>query len=161
MDKFNEKSESGCCQRFDPAPWDEKEAVFDNRLFIKNKVLAIFNIPLNLGQIIVKNIEKIEKSKALLDKPIMLYDCKSLFSADVYTGVARDVEGAEMVKISGKFLTKVFEGEYKDMGGWIKQMKEYVASKGKELKKMYFFYTTCPSCAKFYGKNYTVILAQI
>jgi hypothetical protein len=26
---------------------------------------------------------------------------------------------------------------------------------------MYFFYTTCPKCAKKYGKNYVVILAQI
>jgi len=40
-------------------------------------------------------------------------------------------------------------------------MKGYVTSKGKELKKMYFFYTTCPKCAEFYGKNYTVVLAQV
>jgi hypothetical protein len=40
-------------------------------------------------------------------------------------------------------------------------MKEYVTSKANEIKKMYFFYTTCPKCAKVYGKNYTVILAQI
>jgi len=26
---------------------------------------------------------------------------------------------------------------------------------------MYFFYTTCPKCAEFYGKNYTVILAKV
>ncbi|MHC4509420.1 MAG: hydrolase [Planctomycetota bacterium] len=26
---------------------------------------------------------------------------------------------------------------------------------------MYFFYTTCPKCAKVYGKNYTVLLAKI
>ena len=40
-------------------------------------------------------------------------------------------------------------------------MKRYVKSQGKELKKMYFFYTTCPACAKVYGKNYTVILAAV
>jgi len=26
---------------------------------------------------------------------------------------------------------------------------------------MYFFYTTCPKCAKKYGKNYVVILAEV
>jgi hypothetical protein len=66
-----------------------------------------------------------------------------------------------MVKISGTFLSKVFEGDYKSIGKWIKEMQEYVKSKGKEIKKMYFFYTTCPACAKYYGKNYTVILAEV
>ncbi|HEX7576218.1 MAG TPA: hydrolase [Candidatus Methanoperedens sp.] len=71
------------------------------------------------------------------------------------------IPGAQMEKISGTFLTKVFEGPYKNAGKWAKEMKGYVSSKGKELKKMYFFYTTCPKCAEFYGKNYTVVLARI
>ena len=66
-----------------------------------------------------------------------------------------------MTKISGTFLSKVFEGHYKDAGKWAKEMKDYVNSKGKKIKKLYFFYTTCPRCAKAYGKNYTVILAKI
>jgi hypothetical protein len=40
-------------------------------------------------------------------------------------------------------------------------MLEYVKSKGKTMKRMYFFYTTCPACAKAYGKNYVVILAEV
>lgn len=40
-------------------------------------------------------------------------------------------------------------------------MKDYVASKDKSLQKLYFFYTTCPKCAKHYGKNYVVLLAQV
>jgi len=44
---------------------------------------------------------------------------------------------------------------------WIKEMNGYVKSKGKELKKLYFYYTACPKCAKKYGKNYVVLLAQI
>jgi len=43
----------------------------------------------------------------------------------------------------------------------MKEMQDFVKSRGKELKKVYFFYTTCPRCAKFYGKNYTVILAEV
>jgi len=59
------------------------------------------------------------------------------------------------------FLSKVFGGQYKDMKKWISGMAGFVKSRGKETKKLYFFYTTCPKCAKFYGKNYVVILAQI
>ena len=65
-----------------------------------------------------------------------------------------------MESISGTFLTKVFEGPYKDAGKWVKEMQAYVKSKGSEVGKMYFYYTTCPKCAKVYGKNYTVVLAK-
>ncbi|MCX6013554.1 MAG: hypothetical protein NTV30_09165 [Chloroflexi bacterium] len=40
-------------------------------------------------------------------------------------------------------------------------MKKYVESKGKTMGEMYSFYTTCPACAKVYGKNYTVLLAKV
>ena len=40
-------------------------------------------------------------------------------------------------------------------------MKKYVAAKGKALRKLYFYYTTCPKCAAKYGKNYVVLLAQV
>ena len=33
--------------------------------------------------------------------------------------------------------------------------------KGKEIKKMFTYYTMCPKCAAHYGKNYVVILAQV
>jgi hypothetical protein len=47
------------------------------------------------------------------------------------------------------------------MRKWIETMEAFVAAKGKTLRKLYFYYTTCPKCAKKYGKNYVVILAQI
>ncbi len=88
-------------------------------------------------------------------------DENSLWGADVYIAVSKAVPGAEMARISGTFLTKVFEGPYKNVRNWVKEMMRYVQSKGKGLRKLYFFYTTCPKCAKFYGKNYTVLLAQV
>ena len=44
---------------------------------------------------------------------------------------------------------------------WIKEMAEYVAEKGKTVKKYYFYYTTCPKCAKTYGHNYVVAFAKV
>ena len=66
-----------------------------------------------------------------------------------------------MASISGTFLCKVFEGPYRNMRKWIEEMKAFVLSKGRSLQKLYFFYTTCPKCAKKYGRNYVVILAQV
>jgi hypothetical protein len=91
----------------------------------------------------------------------MLSDEKSLWGSDVYIAVGKDVPGVEMTKISGNYLSKVFEGPFSSVGKWVKQMNEYVKVKGKEAKKLLFFYTTCPKCAKYYGKNYVVILAQV
>ena len=161
MDKLYEPPETGCCPRFDPGPWDEKEITFQDKLFIKDQVRSFLHIPLNFGKVMVKNMEIIKRADALEATPVMLSDEKSLWGADIYIAVTKEVPGAEMARISGTFLTKVFEGPYKDIRKWIKEMKDYVKSKNRELGKMYFFYTTCPRCAQVYGKNYTVILAKI
>ena len=161
MDKLYEDSETGCCPRFDPKPWDGKEMTFKDKLFVKDHVKSFLHIPLNFGKVVVRNMEKIQQANALMPEPLMLSDEKSLWGADIYIAVSKEVPGAEMVRISGTFLTKVFEGPYKNAGKWAQEMKAYVRSKAKEIQKVYFFYTTCPKCAEYYGKNYTVILAKI
>ena len=161
MEKSYDNSETGCCPKFNPEPWDEKEVTFQDKLFVKDRVTSLFHIPLNFGKVMVRNMEKIQAANAVAPEPVVLSDEKSLWGADVYIAVSKDVPGAEMTKISGTFLTKVFEGPYKDIREWIEEMKAYVESKAKEMKKMYFFYTTCPKCAQVYGKNYIVILAQV
>ncbi len=160
MEKLHD-SETGCCPRFDPGPWDEKEVTFQDKLFVKDRVRSFFHIPLNFGKVMVKNMEMIQKADALVPLPLMLSDENSLWGADVYIAVAREIPGAKTAKISGTFLTKVFEGHYKNAGKWAKEMKVYVQAKKRNMEKMYFFYTTCPKCAEYYGKNYTVILAKV
>lgn len=160
MDKIYD-SETGCCPRFNPEPWDEKEHTFDNKIFIKDRVKSIFHIPVNFGKVMVRNMEKIVNAKALPPAPFMLSDENSLWGSDLYIEVSKEIPDSEMACISGKFLTKVFEGPYKNIRSWIKQMQDFVASRGKKAQKLYFFYTTCPKCAKYYGKNYIVLVAQI
>ena len=161
MNTQNEVNETGCCPRFNPAMWDEKEITWTEKLFVKDKVRSFLHIPLNFGQVMVRNMEKIQKAGATAKEIIVLSDEKSMWGSDVYIAVEKDFPGSGSVKISGTFLTKVFEGPYKDMGKCIKEMNSFVTSKGKPAKKTYLFYTTCPKCAKVYGKNYVVILAEV
>ena len=161
MDKLYEESETGCCPRFEPAPWDEKEITWQDKLFLKDHVISFFRIPLNMNKLMVKNMEKIKNANALSPVPMAITDEKSMWGADIYIAVSKEVPGSEMTKISGTFLSKVFEGSYKNAGKWVKEMKNFVDSKGKELKNLYFFYTTCPKCAEYYGKNYVVLLAKV
>lgn len=152
---------TGCCEPFDPEPWQEKEIIWQDKIFVKDHVISFLHIPLNFGQKVVKNVKLIDKAGARPSYQLMLTDEKSLWGADIYIDVSKEVPGAEMVTLSGTFLTKVFEGPYQNVGKWAKEMLEYVKSKGKEMKKLYFSYTTCPRCAKAYGKNYVVLFARI
>ena len=108
-----------------------------------------------------RNVEPIHAAEAFPETVVVLSDENSLWGADVYIEVTKDIQGVNMASISGTFLSKVFEGPYRDMRKWIEEMKTFVQSNGKDLQKLYFFYTTCPKCAKKYGKNYVAILAQV
>lgn len=160
-DKLYEQAETGCCPRFHPEPWDGKKITFEDKLFLKDRVRSFLHIPLNMGRVMVKNMARIQEADALAPEPLMLSDEKSLWGSDIYIAVNKEVPGAKMTRISGTYLTKVFEGPYSKTGQWVKEMKAYVESEGEELKDLYFFYTTCPACAKAYGKNYTVLLAAV
>ena len=155
------KSEDTCCPPFDPQPWDQSEIRWEEKTFVKDRVRCFFHIPINFGGVMKRNVALIEAAEAKAADMIVLADEDSPWGADVYISVAKDVPGARMASISGSFLSKVFEGPYKDVGRWMKQMNEHVESQGKKPSKIYTYYTTCPICAKKYGKNYVVLLAQI
>jgi hypothetical protein len=152
---------TGCCEPFNPKPWEEKEITWKDKIFVKDHVVSFLHIPLNFGQKVVKNMKLIETANAKAKYQLMLTDEKSLWDSDIYIDVAKKVPSAQMTTLSGTFLTKVFEGPYRNAGRWAKEMEKYVSSKNKKLKKLYFSYTTCPKCAKAYGKNYVILFAQI
>jgi hypothetical protein len=158
---MSNKKTDECCSRFDPKPWDEVTLTWEGKRFVRDRVISFFHIPLNYGAVMTRNIAAIEAVGARPGSMIVLTDENSLWGADVYLEVTKDVPGARMATLSGTFLSKVFEGPYSNMRTWIEEMKAFVQGKGKGLQKMYFFYTTCPKCAKKYGKNYVAILAQV
>jgi len=152
---------TGCCEPFDPNPWDEKEIVWKDKIFVKDHVKSFMHVPINMGKVITRNMALIEKADAKAPHQLMLTDENSSWGSDIYIDVSKYVPDAQMAKLSGQFLTKVYEGPFKDTGKWIQEMNKFVKSKGKEIIKLYFSYTTCPKCAKAYGKNYVVLFAQI
>ena len=156
-----EDGETGCCPRFDPKKWDKKKVTWKGKLFIKDKVFSLFHIPLNFGSVMERNMKKLRDAKAVPDDIMVLSDEASLFHTNVYISTKRAIPGVHDVKVSGVFLTRVFEGQFKNMSKWVKEMEEYVKLEKQEIKHMYFYYTTCPECAKAYGKNYVVLFAEI
>lgn len=150
-----------CCPRFNPESWNEKIITWEGKRFVQDHVVSLFHIPLNYGAVMERCDRMTRAAGARTDSRVILTDENSLWGADVYVEVSKDVPDAKMTSISGTFMTKVFEGPYRNMRVWIDEMKAYVAANGKSTRKMYFYYTTCPKCAKKYGKNYVVILAEV
>lgn len=150
-----------CCPRFNPVPWDEQEVTWLNKRFVRDRVTSLFHLPLNYGAVMTRNDKLIRAADAYPATMLTLTDENSLWGADVYIEVSKDIANAHMASLSGTFLTKVFEGPFRNMRVWIEEMQAYVAAKGQRAKKLYFYYTTCPKCAKKYGENYVVILAEV
>lgn len=159
---MNMNTETGCCPKFEPELWDEKIFEFDDLIFAKAYTKSIFYMPLNMGKVMTNSMKLIDASSAQPnDKYLILSHDISPWKCEQYFLVTKDVYGMEMVKLKGSFMAKVFEGEFKEVPNWMKEMKSFLIDKGIEAGEMYSFYTTCPKCAKHYGKNYVVLFAKM
>lgn len=163
LPKMNmDNSQTGCCPKFDDKPWNEQMLTFQNKRFAKVSTKSIWYIPINMDRVMSKAMAAIEAEKAQSpDHYLMLSQDTSPWRCDQYFMVEKDVPGMEMVNLTGAFLTKTFEGPYQDVPKWIKEMEKYVVAQGKTMKEIYYFCTTCPKCAKTYGKNHVVLFAQV
>lgn len=154
-------NEKECCPKFDPTPWEGREIVWEGKRFLKEKVCCFFYIPLNFGGAMTRLMKKVNKVNAQTPENLCLSDQVSKWRMDLYLAVDQEVEGAENVIFNGKFVTKVYEGDFREVGKWMADAKQAAEVNGQMVIKQYMWYTTCPKCAKKYGKNYVVIFSQI
>jgi hypothetical protein len=160
-----EKETTTCCPEFDPTLWDDQTHKWQEKLFIKDTVPQLFHIPLpwKMNQTISRMWNKARETNAapdLKDFLMLAYD-PSPWKSEFYLSVTKEIPGTENTKLTGTFLSKVFDGPYNAVPKWIQEMDQFVAAKGKTTQKYYFYYTTCPKCAKKYGHNYVVAFVQI
>ena len=155
------KSNEICCPEFDPTVWDDKSIEWTDKKFIKERVPTFFFMPLNFGSKMKKLDKQVSNAGAVISDNLCLSDHTSKWNMDLYLAVDKDIPGAVNTTLSGKFFSKVYEGHFRDTGKWCKDYESIVESKGQKVMKWYMWYTTCPKCAKKYGKNYTVIISQV
>lgn len=157
------QNSSQCCPEFNVDKWNEKEMIWNDKLFIKGNVISFFHIPLNIGSVMTKMWNKIKKAEAepSIDEFLLLCYSASAFKTEVYMNVTKEIPGEKSLKISGTFYTKVFDGPYQKVPEFIKEMEAYVALKEKLVKKIYIQYAYCPKCSKTYGHNYMVLFAEV
>jgi len=152
---------TNCCPRFKPEPWEGQELHLENKPFVKASTVSLFHVPLNMGSVFARTWNAIKDAHAENGGFLVLSHEDSAWHAEHLFAVSKAVAGAEMSNLSGDFLTKVFEGPYANARGWSEDMRRYVERRGRVLDTLYFFYTTCPKCAKYYGKNYVVGVAKV
>ncbi len=160
---MEQKTKTGdiCCPEFNPEPWDKKLTEWKNKRFIKDHVRTFFYIPVNFGSTMSRLDKKLKQASAGNPDWLCLSDQTSKWNMDVYVAVDREIPDAENIMINGTFVSKVYEGSYREISNWQKDFDAYCSEGGYKALKNYLWYTTCPKCAKKYGKNYVVNVAQI
>lgn len=153
---------TGCCPRFHPEPWEGHEFSLEGLTFLRTTTRSFLYLPLNMGSVMARTQKVIADAGATpTDRYLMLSRDTSLWGAEHYLLTNGPVPGHEAQSLHGSFHTRVFEGSYSQMGSWYKQMERDLTERGLPLTEVYAFYTTCPNCAKAYGKNYVVLMAKV
>lgn len=150
-----------CCPPFDPAPWDDKVLHWDNKLFVKARVFTLFYVPINFGATMKRLNACVEEALATIPDWLCLSDHTSKWNMDLFLAVDKEIPTLENVRLSGNYYCRVYEGNYNETGKWMVDFEKHCEGNAYQIKKMYMWYTTCPKCAKKYGKNFTVILSKI
>ncbi|MEO0616278.1 MAG: hydrolase [Pseudomonadota bacterium] len=153
---------TGCCPRFNPEPWRDVSLEFKDKRFVRATTSSLFHIPVNMGRVFQKTFAAIESANALPEHEfIVLSRDLSPWRAEHLFAATGEVPGLDSVHMSGTYETQVFEGAYKLAPKWQAQLRSRLESEGKQVATTYFYYTTCPKCAKAYGKNYVVGVAAL
>jgi hypothetical protein len=160
---YTNKNETGCCAVPNTRDWDEKEVSFDGKKFIRMYTRSFLYMPLNMAKVMTSMQALASAARAEMppQEAMILSRDLSPWKAEQLYAVTKDVPGAENIELSGRFITKVFEGPYQNAKKWYDSLLALAKAKGMQTQQVYFFYTTCPKCAKHYGKNYAVGFARV
>ena len=154
--------EPGCnCPRFDPARWDKLRLRFEDKLFVHARTRSILHIPLNMSAVFSYTAERIKAAGADDRRCIILTDDQSSWHSDHFFAVTKEVPELEHVRISGDFITRVFEGPYRDAYIWVGEMRHDIEERGRTMGWLFFYYVTCPKCAERRGQNYVVAVGEV
>ncbi len=156
-----DNSETRCCARLYVDRWDGQELSWQDKPFLKQRVWQLMHMPLNFGRLVDKTHATIEKAEAYPAEPLWLMNEISPWRGDFLVALDREIDDAPIERISGTFMTKVFEGPYRDTGKWIQALGTIVSEAGHTLRHTYVYYATCPSCAKHFGANRTVLFGRV
>ncbi len=128
---------------------------------MKARTRSIFHMPVNIGSVFCRTWSVIRDAQANDPEFIILSDDHAMWYGEHYFSVKKPVPGLDNVTLTGDYLTHVCEGPWSDAPKWVEEMKQFVATSGRAMGRLFFYYTTCPKCAKKRGKNYVLGVAEL
>lgn len=153
---------TGCCPRCNPKGWDGRNLNFEDKLFVRATTRSLLHVPVNMGGVFTRVQGHIEDADAQNpDEYLVLSRDLSATEGEHLFAVTGPVPEEEMTTLSGDFITRVFEGPYRKAADWMHEMEIAAKAMGHNAERIFMFYTTCPKCARIYGENYVVGIAQI
>lgn len=151
-----------CCPPFDPAHWDRQEVTFRNKCFVRAITHSVMHIPVDSSRVFPRVLKKIHRpGGAVCARPLVLSRDLSPWRAEHFFATDTPVPDEEMTTLSGRFLTRVFEGPYREARLWHIQMEDHARAQGHTPRTVLFHFATCPRCATLYGENHAVGFFQV
>lgn len=162
---MNESKSDVCCPEFNPEPWDKKFHEWKDKPFLVRTIPQFLHMPLpGFYRHAIAGMCKEAEREGITQKPedflLLAYD-PSPWKSVLYLSITASKPGMPVETLSGTFASMAFDGSYNAVPSFIEAMDKWLAISGKKAKKYYFYFTTCPKCAKKYGHNYIVALAEI
>lgn len=159
---YTSVNETGCCPVPNVDDWDRRTIELHQR-FIRMHTRSLFHVPLNMGRVMRSLDEAATRAGARMpvEQAMVLSRDLSPWRAEQLYAVSSEVDGVDNVVLDGTFASRVFEGPYSKAPTWQAGLVDYARSIGRDVAEVYFFYTTCPKCAKHYGKNYAIALGRL
>jgi len=155
-------SPTGCCPKFNYTDWDNKSLHFVEKPFVKVKTKSVMHVPVNIENVFSETLKALEIEGVLdVEQNLILSRDLSAWSTEHLFAVTKPVPGERMVFLTGDYRTKVFEKDNKASHKKGRQFEEDLEESGFDVDEVYFFFPTCPKCAKTYGENYMVAVAKV
>lgn len=159
---LEEDKVTGCCPVFHPEHYESQIFDFSDLHFITSSTKSLAYVPLNMDKVFTKTQADIEASgQAITDRYLILSQDVSPFKCEHHFMTKGPVVHYDEKVIQGRYLAKVYDGDFKEMGKWHKDFSEALKAQGNPKPNIYTFYTTCPNCAKVYGHNYVVLFGEL
>jgi len=154
-----------CCPEFNPEPWNKVTHQWKDKPFIIDTIPQFMHMPLPwmYRKVLTRMWEKAKRlgiAPELKDFLLLAYD-PSPWKSELYLAVTKDSPDGSSVRLTGTYVSMVFDGPYSGVPKYIKEMEIYLSAQQKKSKKYFFYFTTCPKCAKKWGHNYIVALSEV
>jgi hypothetical protein len=155
--------EEVCCPKFNSEIWDDKILEWNDKKFIKGRVKTFMYVPIGFGKEMTRLQKLVDNQNARIEDYMSLSIHPTKWNMELCLAVNEEINGADNFTLTGKYYSKVYEGSFSDTAKWISDFENIIKEKeyNCDIKKIYMWYTTCPKCAKKYGKNYVVIIGKI